>query len=173
MNTVTVFRDPPRISREELLIRRAISDACLKEYEKGYEHLPEITDDAEITAVQQRFDEFGEDWWNVEGGIEAGRALDRIIHQKQAEQFEVIFAPTLPPEVKQKRRALIADIEDTLTKCRQSRYWGDKDEDLLQNHYLDNVPEEMIPFTSLPNLLRVHQKVDELLEYHENIAHNP
>jgi hypothetical protein len=50
LNTITVFRQPPTVSREELLIRKAISDNCLHEYEKGYEHLPEVDDDDIRTA---------------------------------------------------------------------------------------------------------------------------
>jgi hypothetical protein len=43
--TVGVFKNVPTVSREELLLQGAITDDCLYEHEKGYEHLPEIDDD--------------------------------------------------------------------------------------------------------------------------------
>ncbi|HWL09458.1 MAG TPA: hypothetical protein VNQ76_13705 [Planctomicrobium sp.] len=61
LTTIQYFRSPVVISRDELLKRMVITDDCLHEYEKGYEHLPEVTS-TEIIAAQKRLDEeFGDE----------------------------------------------------------------------------------------------------------------
>ena len=167
LNTITVFKRPPTVSREELLIRKAISDDCLHEYEKGYEHLPEVDDD-EIRAAEERLDEFGDDWFESDAGIEAFEALQQLVHQKAAEQFANTFAPKLPPDITQKRSILISDIQHLLSQCRNCETWDDRSECKLPS-WLDHVPEEMIPYTSIPNLLRIRESVSEFLERHRRV----
>ncbi|MBD3672751.1 MAG: hypothetical protein HUJ26_04420 [Planctomycetaceae bacterium] len=166
LNTVTVLKHPPTVSRDELLIRKAISNDCLHEYEKGYEHLPEV-DDFEIRAAEEILDEFGEDWWDSKAGAEAFEKLQKLVHQKQAEQFTSIFTPTLPPEIIQQRFSLIVEIENLLSQCRHSEHWNDHSEYKLPS-WLDHVPEEMIPYTSIPNLLRIRESIAEFLARHLN-----
>src|SRR5439155_10258447 len=45
LNTAKYFMGLPALSRDELLLRRAIDSEALQEYEKGYEHLPELDDE--------------------------------------------------------------------------------------------------------------------------------
>lgn len=168
LHTVTAFRQPPTVAREELLIRKAISDHCLNQYEKGYEHLPEVDDD-DIRAAEKCLDEYGDDLFESEAGKKAFAALEQIVQQKQAEQFTNTFAPTLPPEIAKKREIMIGEIQQLLSQCRDCEHWDDRGEYKLPS-WLDHVPEEMIPFTSIPNLLRIRENVSELLERIRNTA---
>lgn len=170
LNTITVFKDPPTVSRDELLMRRAITDDCLRKHEKGYEHLPEIEDDEEVRRAEEHLDSFGDEWFYCEGGMEAHRRLVNLIHRKQAEQFVNAFVPTLPPDVREERTKLVAAIHELLRKCREHKHWSERSEYKLPDYYLDQVPEEMIPYTSIPNLLRIRQNLDEYLRYHESIT---
>ena len=43
-NLVIPFRDRPTVTRDELLLRHAITDEALYDYERGYEDLPEVMD---------------------------------------------------------------------------------------------------------------------------------
>ena len=164
-------RQPPNVSRDELLIRKAISDDCLHEHEKGYEHLPEV-DDEDIRAAEERLDEFGDDWFDSDAGIEAYNTFQQVVHQKQAEQFANTFASTLPSDVAQRRSDLISNIKNVLTKCRKCEHWDDRSEYKLPS-WLDHVPEKMIPYTSIPNLLRILDSVSELLRRHQNLTPLP
>ena len=168
LNTITIFKQSPRVAREELLIRKAISDDCLHEHEKGYEHLPEVDDD-DIKAAEARLNEYGGDCYESNAGTEAFIALQHLVHQKQAQQFANTFAPTLPPEITQRRLVLIFDIQLLLSQCRGCEHWNDRSEYKLPS-WLDHVPEEMIPYTSIPNLLRIRESVRELLERHRSLT---
>jgi hypothetical protein len=97
LNTVVYFKGTIRVSREELLARKAIADDALHDYERGYEHLPEV-DDKEVRLAKQRLDSFGSYWFELEQGDEAFRDLQDLIERKQAEQFESMFLPTFPSE---------------------------------------------------------------------------
>ncbi|QDT91734.1 hypothetical protein [Gimesia algae] len=164
--TIQYFRSPIVITRDELLSRKAISDDCLHEYEKGYEHLPEVNS-AEIITTQKRFDEaYGDDWFDIEGGTEAWQELQRLIMQAEADQFTTCFWPTLPPDTKQKRADLIFSIQMTLEACRKCKSWGERSEYKLPQ-WLDQIDESMIPYTSLPNLLRLNENVKQNLEVHQ------
>jgi hypothetical protein len=79
----------------------------------------------------------------------------------------------LPPEIQQKRAKLISGIQSLLSECRESKHWRSKDEDRLQFHYLEEVPEEMIPYTSIPNLLRIHENLESLSLFLRNLPDEP
>lgn len=168
LNTATIFKQPPTVAREELLIRRAILDDCLSEHEKGYEHLPEV-EGYDIRIAEGQLDSFGDDWFETDQGMNVFAALTRVIQQKQADQFTNLFFPTLPPEVKQLRATLISEITQLLFRCRACKHWDDRSEYKLPS-WLDHVPEEMIPYTSVPNLLRIRGNIEELLEKHRQIG---
>ncbi len=165
LNTVTIFKQPLTITREELLIRKAISNQSLHEHEKGYEHLPEVYDD-DIQIAEERLHDFGDDWVDSNEGMAAFKALQEEIERKQAEQFVVTFAPTLPAEVKQKRSELITEIHQLLAQCRACKSWDNRSEYKLPS-WLDHVPESMIPYTAMSNLLRLRKSIMELLCRHQ------
>jgi hypothetical protein len=163
-NLVIPFRDRPTVARDDLLLRGAITDEALYDYERGYEHLPEVMD-ADIENAQKVLDKFGDYWWDVEGGIEAFNRLSSVVEQKQRQQFETDFYPTLPIEIRQKRKALIDSAADLLKKCRTCASWDERSECKLSS-WIEHVPEEMIPYTSIPNLLRINDQLKQYYRIH-------
>lgn len=163
-NLVIPFRDRPTVTRDELLSRKAVSDDALYDYERGYEHLPEVMD-KDIENAQKLLDTFGDDWWDTEGGIEASRGLTRIIEEKQRRQFESDFYPTLPIDIRQKRKSLVDSALEILKKCRACSSWDDRSEYKLSS-WIEHVPEEMIPYTSIPNLLLINEQLREYYRIH-------
>lgn len=163
-HTATIFKQPSTVSREELLIQNIITGDYLHEHEKGYESLPEVGSE-EIQIAQQYYDSFDPGDIDNENMWKALVVLEEIIDQKQAEQFDKIFLPTLPPEVRKKREDLIAEILQLLSQCRASTLWGEDSGGRLPS-WLDHVPEYMIPYTSLQNLLRICENLKEYLKRH-------
>jgi hypothetical protein len=163
-NLVIPFRDKPTVTRDELLSQRAVTDDALYDYERGYEHLPEVMD-IDIKNALKQLEKFGDDWWDTEGGIKASNALTAVVQQKQRRQFETDFYPTLPPEIKQKRELLIGSIADLLKKCRACASWNDRSEYKMSS-WIEHVPEEMIPYTSIPNLLLISGRLKEYYQIH-------
>ena len=143
-NAVKYFMGLPTLTRDELLLRRAIDAEVLNEYEKGYEHLPEL-DDEEIRKAQAHFESFGEEWWDMPEGRESFDRLNDVLKKKAAEQFMTRFLPTIPPEVRHRRAELISTAQ---ARCWQfvviaSRGVSGAEYELPQ--WLDNVDEDMIP----------------------------
>jgi len=163
-NLVIPFRDRPTVTRDELSLRHAITDDALYDYERGYEHLPEVMD-IDIENALKLLDKFGDDWWDTEGGINAYKTLTSIVQQKQRRQFEIDFYPTLSSEIRQKRKTLIDSTVDLLKKCRACASWDDRSEYKLSS-WIENIPEEMIPYTSIPNLLLINERVKEYYQIH-------
>jgi hypothetical protein len=163
-NLVIPFRDRPTVTRDELLLKHAITDDALYDYERGYEHLPEVMD-SDIENALKLLDKFGDDWWDTEGGINAYKTLTSIVQQKQRRQFEIDFYPTLSSEIRQKRKTLIDSTVDLLKKCRACASWDDRSEYKLPS-WIENIPEEMIPYTSIPNLLLINERLKEYYQIH-------
>ncbi len=76
-NAVPYFLNPTVLSRDELLRQQIITDDALHDYEKGFEHLPEI-DDAEMQAAVEKRDAFGEEYWDSEQGMQAATELEEL-----------------------------------------------------------------------------------------------
>ncbi len=167
--TVGIFMRPVAVPRDELLSQRAIAEGHLQDHEKGYEHLPEI-DSADIRRARQRLDSFGPEFsFEEKECLEAYLDLERLIQRKQAEQFTKSFLPTLSPEVKQRRETLISDITHLLSQCRACEHWSNRSE-LKLSSWLDHIPEEMIPFTSIPNLLAIRPNLEKYLAIHKEMG---
>ena len=121
--------------------------------------------DIDIENALKLLDKFGDDWWDTEGGINAYKTLTSIVQQKQRRQFEIDFYPTLSSEIRQKRKTLIDSTVDLLKKCRACASWDDRSEYKLSS-WIENIPEEMIPYTSIPNLLLINERVKEYYQIH-------
>ena len=80
-------------------------------------------------------------------------------------QFVTTFLLTLPADVRRRREELVFTAQGLLALCRECKTWDDRSEYKLPQ-WLDNVPEEMIPYTSLPNLLRINAEVKRYLGIH-------
>jgi hypothetical protein len=167
LNTIVYFKNAIIVSREELLERGAINDKALHEYEKGYEHLPEIDDEA-IRIAKKELEFFGSYWIDSDAGQQAFYALQRLIEKKQAEQFHSQFLPTLSPEIQELRTSRVDSIRSLLQSCRECKSSDDRSEYKLSQR-LDPVPETMIPYTSLPNLLRIKESLEDYLEVHRTM----
>jgi hypothetical protein len=163
-NLVIPFRDRPTVTRDELLSQHAITDDALYDYERGYEHLPEVMD-IDIENALKLLDKFGDDWFETEDGIKAYKKLTSVVQQKQRRQFEIEFYPTLSGEIKQKRKNLIDSAVNLLKKCRACESWNDRSEYKLSS-WIEHIPEEMIPYTSIPNLLLINERLKEYYQIH-------
>lgn len=165
--TATLFRAPPMVSRHDLLINDAIADDALHDHELGYEHQPEITD-PELAIAESTLDSFGDDWFDSEDGKKAFDAYTETLHRKQSEQFTRDYLPTLPADVRDQRTKLVKGILAVLQACRDCASWDDRSEYKLSS-WIEHVPEEMIPYTSLPNLLKIQKNLMQYLKIHQNM----
>lgn len=165
--TATLFRAPPTVTRHELLINDAITDAALHDHELGYEHQPEITD-PELAAAESTLDSFGDDWFDSKDGEQAFDAYTETLHRKQAVQFTDDFLPTLPADVRDQRTELVNGIVALLRACRDCDSWDDRSEYKLSS-WIEHVPETMLPYTSLPNLLKIQQSLMQYLKIHQDM----
>ncbi len=147
----------------EAIIR--IADDALHDHEFGYEHLPEISD-YELTEAEQVLDTFGDDWLDSEDGQQAFDSYVATLQHKQAEQFTQQYLPTIHADIRDQRTALVSDIDSLLLACRACSSWDDRSEYKLGS-WIEHVPEQMIPFTSLPNLLKVRENLLQYLEIHQ------
>jgi hypothetical protein len=163
-NAVPYFVNPTVLSRDELLRQQIITDDALHDYEKGFEHLPEI-DDAEMQAAVEKRDAYGEEYWDSVEGMQAATELEQLFFKKKAAQFMEQFIPTIPEDVKKRRLELTAQIQDRLKACRSCASWDDRSEYKLSN-WLEWVDEAMIPYTSLPNLIRLKANIDRYYRIH-------
>ena len=148
-----------------MLSQRAITADCLFEEEKGYEHLPEVEGPV-IKEAKKALEAFGEDWTDSDGGQAAYDRFIKVVQMHEVAQFVSTFLPTLPADVRRRREELVFTAQGLLALCRECKTWDDRSEYKLPQ-WLDNVPEEMIPYTSLPNLLRINAEVKRCLGYTE------
>jgi hypothetical protein len=79
------------------------------------------------------------------------------------------FHPSLSQGVQRVRSDLSAAISKLLEACRSCNSWGDRSEYKLPS-WLDNVEEEMIPYTSLPKLRQIQVNLEELLRRHQEVV---
>ncbi len=163
--TAALFANPPTVTRNELLLNGAISDDALHDHELGYEHLPDILD-KELLKTKEILDVFGDDWFDSDKGQSAFDAYWDLQHRKQAKQFMEQYFPTFPIHIRDQRTSLIRDIEGLLLACRNCKLWDDRSEYKL-NSWIEHVPENMIPFTSLPNLLKIQESLQRFLKINQ------
>ena len=165
--TASVFKSPPTVTRHELLLNDLITNDALHDHELGYEHLPEVLDE-ELTRAEQGLDAFGDDWFDSDEGKEAFDTYMATLHRRQGEQFTQHFLPTIPANVRDERAGLVSDATSLLLACRKCTSWNDRSEYKLGS-WIEHVPQEMIPFTSLPNLLRIRESLLQYLKIHQQM----
>jgi len=68
--------------------------------------------------------------------------------------------------VRRQREELVATALGIHAECRSCKSWNNRSEYKLPQ-WLDNVPEKMIPYTSLPNLLRITANLRRYLDVHQ------
>ncbi len=144
---------------------RAAFSASLKTmlaFAHGYESLPRV-DDEEIQAAVRAcdlHDEEEDEYWA------SLRAVEELAEKKSSEQFTNEVLLSLPADVKTIRAKLAADIGDLLRRCRTCSTWNDKSEYKLPQ-WIEHVPENMIPYTSVPKMVRIKRSLDEYLRIHQ------
>lgn len=151
----------------EMIEYRPLDDGTMRAYERGYEHLPEVGGE-QIDFAQKRLDGFGDEWWDSDEGREAFALLDDAIRAAQIKQFNEVFLPTLPEDVRRRRSDLISSVHSLLASCRSCRSWRERSEYKLPQ-WLDHVPESMVPYTSMPNLVRIEQSLGRYLSVHKKM----
>ncbi len=139
----------------------------MMEFAKGYEKLSRPFD-KDIEQAQRKHDILGDTDPDSEEYYDALNSLEKLINEKASKQFEKDFLPSLSPEIKQKRLELSSIAQTLLKECRQCKSWGDRSELNLYS-WLENIPEEMIPCTSLPNLVRITENLRKCLEIHQKM----
>ena len=130
----------------------------------GYESLPEVDDEQIQAAAQTRdlHDEEGDEYWASQ------RIILELIEKKSSEQFRNEVLPSLPADVNTIRAELAAEIGDLLRRCRTCSTWDDRSEYKLPQ-WIEYVPENMIPYTSVPKMVRIKRSLDEYLRLHEGL----
>ncbi len=139
--------------------------ASLLSVATGFEHLPDPTN-AEIEealANRDLHDDIDDELFG-----EAHQLLMEAVNKEYVRQFREDVLPSLPNEVQLLRNRLADDIRQILLLCRNCRSWGERSEYKLPQ-WIEHVDEEMIPYTSLPKMVRIKKSLEEYLEVHRRM----
>jgi predicted nucleic acid-binding protein len=144
----------------------------LLQIDQGYESLPQPPNDEEIKEAMDRVDKLGSeyDFFDDDGAdqyLQALADLDSILAKKYAAEI----VPTLPAEFRRKREDMVKEIQNLLEQCRQCLSWDDRSEYKL-SQWLEHVPEHMIPYTSLSNLMMIEANLHGYLSIHREMDNN-
>ena len=73
----------------------------------------------------------------------------------------------MPEELRDKRQKSIEHIQRLLNDCRKCVSWDNGRSEYKLPQWLENVPEEMIQYTSLANLFKIEKNLERYLLIHE------
>jgi len=134
-------------------------------FARGYESLPEINDKQIQNAADRRdmHDDQEDEYWALH------RIVEELAEKKSADQFKDEVLPTLPNDVKQVRTKLAGEIVELLRQCRACSTWDERSEYKLPQ-WVEYVPENMIPYTALPKLVRIKANLEEYLRRHQSLS---
>lgn len=128
----------------------------------GFEHLPkpsseEIEDALAYHDLHNDVDDelFGQSY----------QALTEAVNKEYVKQFGEEFLPSLPIEIQNLRTRLADKITQLLENCRNCSSWDERSEYKLPQ-WIEFVDEDMIPYTSIPNMVRIKNNLVEYLELH-------
>ena len=93
---------------------------------------------------------------------------ERPLTRNTSANSKSTFLPTLPDEVQSIRGRLAVKIQRLLILCRNCRSWNDRSEYKLPQ-WIEYVDEEMIPYTSLPRMVRIKESLEEYLDIHQKV----
>jgi len=131
---------------------------------QGYEELPAPTNEEIEHAVNMR------DLHDVED--EEFQVFDQIVmdavHRESTKQFQEDVLPSVPEDVRMVRDRLSSQVAALLAECRNCTSWGERSEYKLPQ-WIEYVDEPMIPYTSLPKLLRIKNSLEKYLEVHRQM----
>lgn len=146
-----------------LELREANLRDRLLTFERGLEDIT-LPTDAEIEEASARLEAMDEE---SDEYLDALAHYNRLVGTKYADIFMKSVHPTLSPGVQRLRLELTTAIGKLLEACRSCESWGDRSEYKLPS-WLEYVDEEMIPYTSLPNLRKIKENLEELLRRHQS-----
>lgn len=131
----------------------------------GFEDLPEPTNPDIEAALEyrDRHDDIDDELFS-----EAHQLLGEAVNKEFVKQFEEGMLPTLPDEIQTIRSRLADTIKETLAKCRMCQSWSDRSEYKLPQ-WIEFVDEEMIPYTSIPRMVRIKRSLEEYLQVHKQM----
>jgi PIN domain len=149
----------------------------LLQVDLGYEDLPKLPEDKEIQEAGDRAEilgsecnfDFDNNGWNEY--MQAVEHLDSIIRTRLANRYTDEVIPTLPAEFRGKREDMVRRIRSLLEQCRQCKSWDDRSESKLPQ-WIEHVPEDMIPYTSLSNLIKIESYLHRYLSIHKKVNDN-
>jgi predicted nucleic acid-binding protein len=130
----------------------------------GFEQLPEPSNSAIEYAVSMRdlHDEDDDAFWEFQS------IITNAVHKESAKKFEEEMLPSIPDDVRALRYRMSQQAKDLLAACRRCHSWGERSEYKLPQ-WIEYVDEPMIPFTSLPKLVRIKNSLKEYLEVHQKM----
>ena len=133
------------------------------------EKYKELGNDKEIIEMSKKLESFDEEWdsWTDEH-VKTLIELERLQFDRFEKQFVAEVLPTLPKEILKKREKITQRIKSLISQCHKCKSWNNKSEEKLKQ-WLEYVPEEMISYTSLPNLLRIEENIKRYLNIHKEM----
>jgi hypothetical protein len=139
------------------------------ELDKGYESLPPLPENKDILEAREREERLGSEYdFDSDEYLDSLQHLETLCNLQLAQHFIAKIAPNLPEEVRTKRAALVEEIENLLTQCRRFKSWDDRSELKLPS-WIDFISEDMIPYTSLSNLLKIRDSLQEYSSIHKGL----
>jgi hypothetical protein len=131
---------------------------------QGFEVLREPTNEEIERAARMRDSVDVDD----EEFVAFHEALMDEVHRESTKQFEEDFLPSVPDDVRTVRGRLAKQVVGLLAKCRSCTSRGGRSEYKL-SQWIEHVDEPMIPYTSLPKLVRIKNSLEEYLEIHRKM----
>ena len=131
---------------------------------RGSESLPEPTNDEIENAIMIRdihdMDEDEDIYFSLHGTVM------QAIQKEAKRQFTEDVLPSLPEDVRQIRKELSDTAFRALRECRACETWTERSEYKLPQ-WIEYVEETMIPYTSLPKLVRIKNNLLDYLRIHQ------
>lgn len=128
----------------------------------GFEDLPEPTN-MEIEAALANRDLH----YNIDDELfdQSHQTLTEAVNKEYVKQFTEEVLPSLPVEIQHLRTSLADDTRCLLESCRNCSSWSERSEYKLPQ-WIEFVDESMIPYTSLPRMVRIKKSLEEYLKVH-------
>ncbi len=155
----------PKIQADLPSTRFSTDLASMLTVVRGFEDLP-APSGAEIEHAKNMRDLHDID--DEEFGI-FHELLTETVNKESVKQFEEKLLPSIPDEIRNVRRRLSQTIRELLMACRQCRSWSDRSEGKLMQ-WIEYVDEKMIPYTSLPKMIRIKNSLESFLEIHKEMS---
>ena len=156
-----VFALDPMIQDDLPPARYFLNLETMLAFANGYEALPEPTDELIQQAVAMR----DQHDWDSDEYYSLQKLVDQRFEKWVANHYTTDIAPSLPFEISRVRAEIKNAIHKLLDQCRACSTWDERSEDKL-GQWTEFVPEALIPYTSLPNMVRIKRNLEKYLQIH-------